>query len=169
MLHLLPRTEERIHPLIIFPEKLFFAGLPPKCIHTGHSNGEKPKEHIVSFQMVSVPCTATVLGIIIPRKSQHKGNWSTICWTACTKHKVLWPWTKSVLIPENASQSQRACGTSLLPKIFPQSFCTTMHSKGFFSSSFGLQTYPCCFSTVFSRILANDQQVRVRRRTVFSR
>lgn len=110
----------------------------------------------------------TVLGIFIPRKPQNKGSQSTFCWTACAKHKVLWPWTKCVLVPENLTQSQRVCRSGLLPKIFPQGFGTIWHSKAFFSPpqvplgyrhSFG----PCCLGTVFSRILANDQQVRVRR------
>lgn len=129
---------------------------------------KSPKEHIVSFWVLSIPCPAAVLGIIILRKPQNKGSWSTISWTACTKHKVLWPWTKSVLILENVSQLQKVCGLSLLPKIFPQGFCTALHSEVFFSSSsFGPQTPPCSLSTVFSRILANVQQGRVRIRTFF--
>lgn len=129
MLHLLPKTKEQTDLLTIFPEGLqYFSGLP-----STQSFKWWKAQRTDCFFLGTFNSLSTVSGIFIPREPQNKGSQSTICWTACAKHKVFWPWTKSVLIPESLAQSQRVCRNGLLPKIFPQGFGTTLHSKAFYS------------------------------------
>lgn len=74
---------------------------------------------------------------------------------------------QNLLIPENVAEGlwEHSTAQDVSPELL---YYTALQGFFlFFSSSFGLQTSVCCLSTVFSRILANDQQVRVRRRAMF--
>lgn len=161
MPHLLPNTKEQTDPLTIFPERLqYFSGL----LSTQSFKWWKA-QRTYCFFLGAFNSLSSVSGIFIPRKPQNKGSQSTICWTACAKHKVFWPWTKSVLFPESVTEGLQEWSHSW--DISPGLWYYTL-LQGFLlpaSGSSRLQTCPCCLRTVFSRMLAKDQQMKVR--TVF--
>lgn len=162
MLHLLPKTKEQTDRLTIFPEGLqYFSGLP-----STQSFKWWKAQRTYCFFLGAFNSLSTVSGIFIPRKPQNKGSKSTICWTACAKHKVFWPW-KSLSCFQRVSHRGFA-GVVSLPRYFPRPLVLHIAPRLFIpphSGSSRLQICPCCLRTVFSRMLAKDQQMRVR--TVF--
>lgn len=99
------------------------------CFPHSHSNGEKLKEHIVSFWVLSIPCplcqgfsspgNLRIKEANQPSAEQHVQN---------TRFSDL-----GQSLSCFQSQSQRVCRSGLTPEIFPQAFGTTHCSKAFYS------------------------------------
>lgn len=67
MLHLLPRTEERIHPLIIFPEKLWFLlGCLPSASIRVIQMVKSPKNILSLFRWFQSPVLPLCWGLSSP-------------------------------------------------------------------------------------------------------
>lgn len=121
------------------------------CHPHSHSNGEKPKEHIVSFWVLSIPCplcwgfsspgNLKIKESNQPSAEQHVQN------TRLSDLRQNLSWFQRV------SHSHRGfAGVVCLPRYFPRALVLHCTPRLLFipSGSFGLQTSPCCLSLLFS-------------------